>query len=234
MSSFLDFNTDFIPYGRQHLLVILLTVAMAIGLPLFGKKFLNQTQNLWIGRCLAMLISGWVVLYVFILFCLGKFNHQTDLPLDICNLIGLLLPILMWKPSQKYFPFFYFYIMAGTTQPVFAPHLFNGFPNFVFLKFWILHSGLIVYILFISVTLDYKVKLKDIWPVFLGLQVYALFVFIINKIIGSNYIYLIEKPPTASVLDYFGPWPVYIFVADLIFLVLCFLVYLPYLKASKR
>lgn len=234
MSSFLEFNSDFVLYGRQHWIMIFLTFGLAIGLPILAKKHYNFIIQLWISRGIAILISAWVILYIPMLLYLNKFNYKTDLPFDICNLIGLVLPFLMWQPNERVFPYLYLYIMAGTTQAVFGPHLFDGFPNFVFLKYWIVHSGLIIYILFVAVLWNYQVRWQDLRRSFLLLQVYILFVFLINKLIGANYIYLVERPPTAPVLDYLGDWPMYIFAGELIFMFLLFMVYLPYLKLDKK
>lgn len=230
MSSFLEFNTDFSLYGIQHITVIILVICLSIGLPVITKRSFSPHQQLLTSRIMAILISCWVILYTFILLYLGKFNYKTDLPLDICNLIGLLIPFLMWNPNKRLFSYLYFYIMAGTTQAVFVPLLFDGFPNFVFIKFWIVHGGLIVYILYVAVVWKFQLTLKDFWRSFLFLQLYVLLVYLINKLIGANYIFLVQKPPAYSVLDYFGPWPVYILVVEAIILFMMFMVYLPYLK----
>jgi hypothetical integral membrane protein (TIGR02206 family) len=234
MSSFLEFNSDFILYGLQHITIIILIICLSIGLPIFTKRSFSQYQQLLTSRIIAIIISCWVILYDLILLNLGKFNYKTDLPLDICNLMGLLIPFLMWYPSKQLFPYLYFYIMAGTTQAVFVPYLFDGFPNFVFIKFWVVHGGLIVYILYVAVVWKFKLTLKDIWRSFLLLQLYGLLIYLINKQIGANYIFLVQKPPTNSIFDYFGPWPIYILVAEAIMLFLMFMVYLPYWKTNKK
>ncbi len=234
MSAFLDFNTDFSLYGIQHITLIILIICLSIGLPYFSNRFLNPNQQLLTSRIMAIFIFCWVILYDVILIYLDKFNYETDLPLDICNLIGLLVPFLMWNPSVKIFPFLYFYIMAGTTQAVFTPHLFDGFPNFVFIKYWVVHGGLIVYILYVAFVWKFQLSLKDLWRSFLLIQIYALIIYLTNELIGANYLYLVKKPPTVSVLDYFGPWPVYIFVCEVIMLFLMFMVYLPYLRNEKE
>jgi len=234
MSSFLEFNTDFSLFGIQHITVIVVIICISIGLPVFAKRSLSPIQNLLTSRILAVLISCWVILYDLILLYLGKFNYKTDLPIDICNFIGLLIPFLMWNPNQRLFPFLYFYIMAGTTQAVFVPHLFDGFPNFVFIKFWIVHGGLIVYILYLAVVWKFQLTLKDLWNSFLFLQAYVLLAWFTNILIGANYLFLVQKPPSYSILDFFGPWPIYLLVADAIMLFLMFMVYLPYLNVPKE
>ena len=160
MSPFLEFNSDFSTYGGQHLIAVFIIITLAVGLPKLTKRYLDQKQHLWLARVMSIIIATWVMLYILILIYLDKFNFQTDLPLDICNVTGLLLPFLMWKPNQRFFPYLYFYILAGTTQAVVNPHLFNGFPNFIFLKYWIVHGGLIVYIIYMAVIWKFSIRLK--------------------------------------------------------------------------
>ena len=62
---------------------------------------------------------------------------------------------------------------------------------------------------------------------FWGVQVYAVGIVLLNLLLGSNYFYIMRKPPTASLLDYLGPWPWYILVCEGIVLVLFLLVYAP-------
>ncbi|MCI4671223.1 MAG: TIGR02206 family membrane protein [Bacteroidia bacterium] len=225
-SPFLAYNKDFVLFGTQHLIVLALMVMLSMGLPLFSRRFLQHSQKVKLARGMALLISFWVIIYDVILIYLGKFNYKTDLPLDICNLMGLLLPLFMWNPSKKIFPYFYFIILSGTFQAVLTPHLYNGFPNFIFLKYWFVHAGLIVFIIYVAGAFGYKVSLKDLWRAFLVIQLYVLGMYGVNYLLGSNYVYIMHKPPTASALDYLGPWPVYILVGEGIALVLFFIVWL--------
>jgi uncharacterized membrane protein YwaF len=61
-----------------------------------------------------------------------------------------------------------------------------------------------------------------------------LFVTIINYMLGSNYMYTLRKPATSSLLDYMGPWPWYLLVAEFVALFLFLLLYLPFALADRR
>jgi hypothetical integral membrane protein (TIGR02206 family) len=41
---------------------------------------------------------------------------------------------------------------------------------------------------------------------------WAVAVFTFNVVVGTNYGFLNRKPSTASLLDYLGPWPLYVVV----------------------
>ena len=49
--------------------------------------------------------------------------------------------------------------------------------------------------------------------------VWAAFTITFNAVTGTNYGYLNRKPPTASVLDALGPWPIYLLAEVVIVLV---------------
>ncbi len=221
-------------FGTQHIVVLLLTIFSCIVLPIFAKKHLNYKQQLWISRSIIVTLVACIIAYLSILIGLGKFNYKTDLPLDICNISSILIPFLMWKPSFKAHEILYFWVLVGTTQAMLTPHLYNGFPNFIFLKYWITHAGLTLFIIYNTVVFDLKPNLKSIWKSFAVLQGYILFILAFNYIVGSNYVYVLHKPPTSSPLDYLGPWPWYVIACELIGLLLFFVVFIPLWVTSRK
>ncbi len=59
-------------------------------------------------------------------------------------------------------------------------------------------------------------------------------VFVINMLIGSNYLFIAHKPPTASLLDVLPPWPYYIAYIEAIGLVMCLILYIPFIIKDWR
>ena len=233
-SSFLIYNQDFSLFGIQHLSVIGLMIFLCFTLPFFAKGYLNPKQQLGLSRVLALAASIGAGVYVFILIWLGDFDYQRDLPLDICNLMALLLPFFMWNPSRRIHEVLYFWILAGTIQAIITPHLYNGFPNFIFIHYWMVHAGLVVYAVYVTIVFDYQPTLKSLWKAFGYLQIYIVLIVLVNLILGSNYVYVLRKPPTASALDYFGPWPWYILVCEVLGLIMFFVVLYPSLAFQKK
>ena len=64
--------------------------------------------------------------------------------------------------------------------------------------------------------------------------VWAAFAFTFNVIAGTNYGYLNRKPPTASVLDVLGPWPVYLFAEITIVAIVWALMTWPWVRIRQR
>ena len=64
-------------------------------------------------------------------------------------------------------------------------------------------------------------------------NVYFITVTIINMLIGSNYMYTAHKLETPTLLDYLGPWPLYILSVEILGLAVCALLYAPFLVKDR-
>ena len=192
-NAFLEYNTLFTTFGAQHLLMLVLTAATAWMLPFYANHFLSEDRQLLMARVMAVVLSLTVLLWIVIRIALGDFDKTTDLPLDVCNLAALLMPFLMWKPSKRIHEVLYFLVLVGTLQTTLTPHLLNGFPNFTFFKYWIVHGGLIVFVVYITASFKLFPDRRSLVEAFIWLHVYAAAVFIANLLLGSNYFYIMRK-----------------------------------------
>ena len=174
---------------------------------------------------LGFLVSGFVVSNQILKFLKG-YDINEDLPLFLCGLMGLIIPF--FTVSRKYWMYeiLVFWVFAGTLQAVITPDIDTGFPTFNFIRYWVLHSGLILIMFYAFFVFKMKPTLKSLWKSFGALQIYVISMFTINYFLGSNYFYLNEKPKGATLLDIFGPWPIYLLVTELMILPFFFAIYL--------
>ena len=217
MADLAFFRSDipFFAYGLSHSIVLLISVFLLACIFLARKK-LSYQQNLLIGRYFSIFLALIVAVYTLFEIALGRFTIAEDLPLSTCNLFCILAPWLFWRPNFKYFVVVYFLVMAGTLQAVITPDLYRGFPSYGFFKYWITHVGLVLLVIHYLVCFELYPTAKSILTAFGWLNIYVLVLMPINYLLDANYFYLIAKPINPSVLDYFGPWPIYILVAELL------------------
>lgn len=232
-SFFFKDNHNFVLFGFEHILAIL---AFAIfGYILINwAKTVSKEKQFKIGNIFAYSMSITIVFWTFLKIYNRGFDIKHDLPFHLCNFIALLLPVLTITRKKIYYEILLFWIFAGTSQAIITPDIKNGFPHFHFLKYWIIHAGLIVFILYITHIYNMRPTLKSVFKSFLALQAYFILMLIINKITGANYFYINRKPEGASILDYLGDWPYYILVGEIILLPYFLIIYLPFYLTRKR
>ena len=224
---FFQYNDTFQTFGTQHLMILGLVALLSFLIPWLSIRYLNYFQKIWVSRGLAILVSFWVIFWTLIYAWLGDFEWSLHLPLDICNIVALTLPFLMWMPKFKIHEIIYFWILAGTLQALLTPHLSNNYPNFEWWKYWVVHGGLVVYAIYITVVFKMYPTWKSLWKSFFFANCYLVFVYIMNNLLGSNYAYLMGKPPVASALDLMGPYPWYILTGQGVAVVLFLIAWLP-------
>ncbi len=227
MNSFLKENQHFKTFGRQHRVMLGLTAALTVLLPWVGCRYLTPGQQIWLARAMSVILSLAVVLWMAFRARLRVFDHTTDLPFDYCNLTALLMPVLLWEPHREIHEILYFWILTGTLLAMVTPYLSDGFPHYTFFKYWLVHGGLVVLLVYNTVVFGLYPEWTGIFRAFGWLHGYAAVMFLINRQLGSNYLYLRKKPPIPTLLDYFGPWPWYLFVCWVLAFVLFGLVYVP-------
>jgi hypothetical integral membrane protein (TIGR02206 family) len=232
MDFFLKENNGFTPFSMQHLLVLLFFICFGAILIIYTKKQKERTQT-EIGNILAFSIFFTVLLGTVLNMFKDDFNYQEDLPLHLCSLLAILIPSLSLTKKFLYFEIYFFLILAGTFQSIITPDEYN-YLNFSFFRYWFVHAGLIIFMLFAVFIYKMRPTIRSVWKSFLAMQVYLLFTYVVNYFLGSNYFYTNRKPKAATLLDFFGEWPQYIFVVELLTIPFFLVIYAPFYFTRKK
>lgn len=229
----IDENCRFAVWTAEHAAVLLFSVLLGLGLIGLAKYRLTDVQKHRVLSAMGWVISGTVISWTGIKLYLGIFNLQEDLPLPLCNAMALLIPVFTATRNPRLFELLYFWVLAGTFQAIITPDLLDSFPHYHFIKYWVVHNGLVLVVLYAAIVYQMRPTIAGIGRAFLYLQPYILFCMGVNYMLGSNYQYLHHKPVNGSLLDYMGEWPYYIVSAQLIAVPMFFLVFLPYVRLKK-
>ena len=229
---FLSENTDFIPFTIQHLVVVLFCFLFGLLLIKFSQKQSEKNQII-ICNLFAFSIIIAVIFGTFLEIFKENFNYQENLPLHLCSFLALLIPILSYTRKLLYFEVFFFLILAGTLQSLITPSEYN-YLNYPFFRYWYVHAGLVIFMMYAVFIYKMRPTLKSVGKSFLGMQLYMVFMFLINYLLGSNYFYTNRKPNATTLLDVFGDWPQYIFVVEIIVIPFFVLIYLPFYFSKNK
>jgi hypothetical integral membrane protein (TIGR02206 family) len=156
-----------------------------------------------------------------------RFLHVWDfVPLHLCDasIFVAMYALLTRRPLAT--EVLYYWTGAGTTLAMVTPDLAWAFPHWRFIVYFALHGGVVA----AAAVLVFGCGIRPgpPWRAFAALNAYALAVGAVNAVFGTNFLYLCRKPSGTSPLDWFGPWPAYLVVAEVVALGLFGLLYLPF------
>ena len=155
--------------------------------------------------------------------------------LHLCSIAIFLCIIILVKYNQFMFEILFFWGLGGATQALLTPDIsIYGFPHFRFFQVFLSHGLIIATIIYFLLVEDKRVRKGSLKRVLINTNIYALFVFFINSIFKTNYLFINHKPYTPSLIDLLGPWPFYIIWLELIMIVVFTLLYMPVLYVEKH
>jgi hypothetical integral membrane protein (TIGR02206 family) len=221
-------GSRFIWFGKAHILTLLVILLVNVLLIWFGKHASDKTINI-----IAYAMAGilWVNELSFHLWKarIGEWTIQEMLPLHLCSLLVWTGGLMLVTKNYSIYEFCYFLGIAGAFQALLTPDLDKyGFPHFRFFQTYISHGLIITAAIYMTVVVGFRPTWMSLLRVALWGNIYMAIVFVINKLIGSNYLFVAHKPPTASLLDKLPAWPWYIAWMEVIGLVMCLLLYMPF------
>lgn len=155
------------------------------------------------------------------------------LPLHMCNLTLIIAILTMLTKSQKLFQLTYFWCL-GALFAVITPDIKYSFPHPLTLSFYITHFYLLFAAIYGILFFNFKPTFKGWVNSFITLNIFAFIIFFINKKLGTNYLYVNRIPNFSSPLDYFGQWPYYIIVVEVIYLILTYGIYYPFRRKTFK
>ena len=162
-------------------------------------------------------------------FTVGQWTLQTMLPLQLCSVMVWFGVLMLLTKSYRIYEFVYFIGIGAAVQSLATPDLgIYGFPHFRFFQTFLSHGLIITSALFMTFVEGFRPTWRSVIRVAIWTNIYVIAIFFLNAYIGSNYLNLMAKPATPSLLDYLPDWPMYILYMELLGIITVLLLYLPF------
>ncbi|MGH9719154.1 MAG: TIGR02206 family membrane protein [Bryobacteraceae bacterium] len=224
--------TDFHLFSAAHLAIAGCVPASAAALATWSRS--SPGRKLWTRRTLgALLAANELVWYSFRLRHEG-FRFPEGLPINLCDVTLWLTVVSLLTLRQRVFEFAYLTGAAGAGMAILTPDLWAPMWSYPTMYFFAAHGGVVAGQLYVIWSGQVRPHPGCVWRVLAMVNGYALAVGLFNLFFHTNYMYLCEKPEGASVLDFLGPWPVYLLGGELVAIVLFWLLYLPFRPRSSQ
>jgi hypothetical integral membrane protein (TIGR02206 family) len=216
-------------FGTAHLIALAIITLAGLSLIYFRKVWGEREQKI-VRYTTGILLAVSELSYHAWAAYWGIWTIQTMIPLHLCSVIVWLTVYMLFTRSYKIYELTYFLGIGGAMQALLTPDSgIYGFPHYRAVQTFFAHGLLVLIPIYMTVVEGYRPTLQSYKRVAIWTNIYMFFVFWLNLAIGSNYLFIAHKPPTASLIDMLAPWPWYIFQMEIIGLMILFVLYVPFL-----
>lgn len=221
-------------FSIQHALTVagfavVVTLAIAAARRLEDES--RRRLEIAVGMLAALLWIGIVIWG----FAPSRFDPRWAFPINICDLVALIVPIAFVRPHRTWHALLYFWGLTLSTQAILTPDLVSGPGTLAFWIFWLMHVLIVGGAVYILVVRRYRPTWRDCFFAIGTAVLWLLVVFAINLATGYNYGYLGNaKPSQPTLIDYLGPWPQRVLIMALLGAVAMMILQLPWALARAR
>ncbi len=207
---------------------------LAILLFLFREAVKRPKVSRFLRYLFVFLLLGSQIGYQIWMIATGRWSVRTSLSLQLSDLSVYLSAILLLTNSRKLFVFLYFVGIGSSIQALATPDLgMFSFPHIRYILFFISHGSVFLSCLLMAIIGTYKLRQRSLWGTVLIVNVYGVCIYLLDRWLGANYMYLTKKPGGSSLLDVLGPWPWYIASAEAIMIASFYILFWLYRMFKK-
>jgi len=223
-------TTNFKLFGPIHLAILGSVPLLAGLLAIVQRKLTPDSRKLRIGLACVILIDS--VIYYGFLIARGQLTFPDHLPLELCDASLCLVIIALFTLNTTVFDLAYYGALAGATMALLTPNLWEDFPSFSTIQFFVDHGLIVVGALFLAWSGLARPRPGSVRRAMVAVNLFAACVGAFDYAFKTDYMYLRAKPPNTSLLDVLGPWPWYLAATECVACAVFLLLYLPFLNAN--
>lgn len=210
-----EFAEDRLPqvFGALHV-VLLGVTAVASVLAVWGFRRTGVAQT----RIKILRAAGWVLLGFALAQTIWSvlptnWNIGSALPLHYSDVLRFITAIALIRQSRWAVAVSYYWGLTLNPQAMVTPHpSMLVAPSVDFFLYWVLHIAVFVAPLVLVWGMGFRPQWRDFWRTYVLAIAWAVVLMPMNAWLGTNYGFVNRPPAGASLIDWLGPWPIYVVV----------------------
>jgi hypothetical integral membrane protein (TIGR02206 family) len=223
-------NREFTAYGPSHWAVLAVFATGAVLLVWIGRRQ-TDAQARMLGRILGALTG--LIYAAVLIYSLIPPSIAWSVPLQLTDLATTAGAYALWSQRHWAVALTYYWGLVLSVQALISPVLRGpDFPNYQFLAFWAIHLLVVWAAIYLTWGRGFRPTWRDYRLVVGVTLAWAVITLTFNSVAGTDYGFLNRKPSTPSLLDLFGPWPIYVFVAAVLILIVWALMTWPWQRKA--
>ncbi len=190
---------------------------------LFFSRNLSEEKKWKFGQIIASVLLINMLIGHIVGFATDTWSIRDSLPLHLCSFSVILVAIAMFTKKQMPYEFLIFW-GAGAVHSFLTPEMTIGggvdtvYNTYRTIEYSVSHFGIICGGLFLTMRLN-RIPNKKSWlRVFLYTQLTLPIIGFINWGLGSNYMYISQRPEADSPMI-IGEWPYYIIGLEVVIII---------------
>jgi hypothetical integral membrane protein (TIGR02206 family) len=224
LDKFLYTNDLYRNFTGEHWIALFVFVLCIYLIVKFGKS-LSESKKTKVLKVLSLVPLFMLGTRMILDWQLKGITLQDDLPLHLCRILAFIAPLVILYANKRVKSILYYLVLAGVSNAMITADITYSFPHYGYFMYWIYHGALLLLALFGILVMKSQMTFRAGVAAFISINVYFVVLHFINIALDSNYMYSRAKPGTASLMDYLGPWPLYILWLEVIAFGLIIVIY---------
>jgi len=226
----------FAPFGVVHWLVVGVCALLLAAIALLGRRLRGKPREWRVRQALAIFaLAYWIAYNTW--WNWNGLDLRTGLPLQACDVSGLLAPFALLTLNRWLRATLYFWAFAFATMAFIQPTLTQGPAHVVFWAFWIAHLAILCCATYDLAALGFRPDWSDLVRAMVVAFAWAAVALSVDVLIRANYGY-IGNPSAGTrippLVEAFGPWPQRLLVMAAIAAFVFLMLLLPWLALARR
>ena len=160
---------------------------------------------------------------------IGDYSIAAHLPLQLCSVALIMCLLLLVTGNYRLYEILYFWTAVPVMLAMFFPNIGNlNYPHSRYFRHFVMHGGIALTVAYYTFCRGYRPQLRSVLVAFIAINILALIDGVADVLLGGNYLFLRQRPPDPSPMDYFGSWPWYLVVSEIVLIAGFAMTYLPY------
>jgi hypothetical integral membrane protein (TIGR02206 family) len=224
-------HAGFTLFGAIHVAILCAVPVLAAALSFAHRRFPAAGNFIRLGFATTLLVDnavyyGWQIRH-------HNLTFPDHMPFELCDVSMALTVLSLFLLRPLLFDLAYYWAVAGASMALLTPNLVEPFPSFGTVQFFIAHGLTVTGVLYLLWSGQASPRPWSVARAMIGVNVFAALAGPFDYLYKTNYFYLRSKPANPSLLDFLGPWPIYIVGTEIVALTLFLLLYLPMRHTSK-
>lgn len=211
---------------------VLLTIALLAAAMLWLARRRPADWLELASRALAVVVLAGFVTDHAVAASRGLWSVRVYLPLHLSDAATMAAVLALWTARRPLVELTYFWGLTGALQATLTPDLSHGFPDALFLTYFVTHGGVVLAALLLVAGRGIVPRPGAVGRAFAATVAFTAVAAVGCVATGGNYMFLRRKTDD-SLLDLMGPWPWYIAAAGLLAVAMFALLAAPFRGAPR-